>query len=32
MAEGWREGATKALEQQFAAFVKAAPVTAGHSR
>jgi len=32
MAEGWRRGATKALEQQFAAFVKAAPVTAGHSR
>jgi NAD(P)-dependent dehydrogenase (short-subunit alcohol dehydrogenase family) len=32
MAEGWREGATKALEQQFAAFVQAAPVTAGDLR
>jgi hypothetical protein len=32
MAEGWREGAAKALEQQFAAFVQAAPVTAGDLR
>jgi NAD(P)-dependent dehydrogenase (short-subunit alcohol dehydrogenase family) len=29
LAEGWRSGAVKALEGQFAAFVDAAPVTAG---
>jgi NAD(P)-dependent dehydrogenase (short-subunit alcohol dehydrogenase family) len=32
MAEGWRKGAAKALEQQFAALVTAAPVTAGDLR
>ena len=28
IAEGWRAGAVKALERQFAEFVQASPVTA----